>query len=128
MRTDSKIFLVLGCLFLATAGSLSAFGFHGPDEILSADDRIAWGWAVDMQYYHSLGLILVAILAHVLGQSRFIWLGGALMTGGILIFSIMIYLNALGVLESLSFIVPYGGTMFMLSWVVLAIAALRGAP
>ena len=46
-----------------------------------------------------------------------------LMTGGIAVFSIMLYLNALGVLESLSFIVPYGGTMFMLSWVALGIGA-----
>jgi uncharacterized membrane protein YgdD (TMEM256/DUF423 family) len=126
MRTDSKIFLVLGCLFLATAGSLSAFGFHGPETILTPDERIAWGWAVDMQYYHSLGLLLVALLANVVGQSRFIWLGGALMTAGIAVFSIMIYLNALGVLESLSFIVPYGGAMFMLSWLALAIGALSG--
>ena len=68
MSKDGKIFIVIGCLLLATAGSLSAFGFHGPDDMLTVEERVSWGWAVEMQYYHALGLILVGILANVLGR------------------------------------------------------------
>ena len=125
MRTDSKIFIALGCLFLATAGGLSAFGFHGPEDILTPENRISWAWAVEMQYYHGLGLILVGLLANALGKSWFLRLAGILMTSGILVFSILIYAGVLGAPEALGQIVPTGGTMFMLSWVSLAIGVLR---
>jgi uncharacterized membrane protein YgdD (TMEM256/DUF423 family) len=125
MIKESKIFIVIGCVFLATAGSLSAFGFHGPDDMLTVEERASWGWAVEMQYYHALGLILVGILANALGTSWFIRVAGILMIGGIIVFSFLIYAGALGALEQLSPIVPYGGTMFMLSWAALAIGVLR---
>ena len=124
MTRDSKIFIVIGCVFLATAGALSAFGFHGPDDILTPDKRESWAWAVEMQYYHGLGLILVGVLANTLGASWFISAAGILMIGGILVFSFLVYAGALGVLEQLSSIIPYGGMMLMLSWASLAIGAL----
>lgn len=124
MIKESKIFIVIGCVFLATAGSLSAFGFHGPDDILTPENRISWAWAVEMQYYHGLGLVLVGLLANALGKSWFLRLAGILMTAGILVFSILIYAGVLGAPEALGQIVPTGGTMFMLSWVSLAIGVL----
>ena len=125
MIKESKRFIVIGCVFLATAGALSAFGFHGPEDILTPENRISWAWAVEMQYYHGLGLILVGLLANALGKSWFLRLAGILMTSGILVFSILIYAGVLGAPEALGQIVPTGGTMFMLSWVSLAIGVLR---
>ncbi len=58
MSLSSKIFLVSGCLFLASAGALSAYGFHGLPATVGPDQRAAWEWAVQMQYYHGLGLVL----------------------------------------------------------------------
>jgi len=32
MSADYKFFIVMGCFFLAIAGALAAFGFHGPEK------------------------------------------------------------------------------------------------
>jgi len=124
MSTENKIFLVLACFFLATAGALAAFGFHGPADIMTPEKRPSWQWAVDMQYFHGLGLIAVAVLGHLLGASWFIRIAGALMVGGILVFSGLVYAGTFGLLESVSEIVPTGGSMLMLSWVFLAVGVL----
>jgi uncharacterized membrane protein YgdD (TMEM256/DUF423 family) len=131
MAGDSTIFVVAGCVFLATAGALGAFGFHGPEEIMTPEKRPSWAWGVEMQYYHGLGLVLVGILANQLGASWFIRGAGALMIAGIFVFSGLIYAETLGMPESIGEIVPTGGAMLMLSWIALAIgvvrAMLRGA-
>jgi uncharacterized membrane protein YgdD (TMEM256/DUF423 family) len=125
MSFESRTFIVFGCLFLATAGALAAFGFHGPAEIMTAEKLPSWTWAVDMQFYHGLGLLLVGLLSHQCGKSWFIRGAGVLMIGGVLIFSGLVYAQTLGAPESVGEIVPSGGTMMMLSWICLAIGVVR---
>lgn len=124
MPTESKFFIIVGCFFLATAGALAAFGFHGPEDILTPEKRQSWGWAVDMQYYHGGGLVLVGMLIRQCGSSWFIRGAGILMIAGILIFSGLVYAETLGMPEAIGEIVPTGGSMLMLSWVALAIGVL----
>ena len=62
MAGESKVYIGAGCFFLATGGALAAFGFHGPADIMTPETQQSWGWAVDMQFYHGLGLVLVGIL------------------------------------------------------------------
>jgi len=124
MAADSRFFIVIGCLFLATAGALAAFGFHGPADIMTPEKRPSWAWAVEMQYYHGGGLVLLGILTNQLGKSWFLRAAGALMICGILVFSGLVYAGTFGVLLSLSQIVPTGGSMLMLSWVVVALGIL----
>jgi uncharacterized membrane protein YgdD (TMEM256/DUF423 family) len=125
MANIEKTLIIVGCLSLTAAAMLSAYGFHGLDEVLSAEKKASWAWAVEMQYYHSLGLILIAFISAVLGGSLLIRLAGTLMTAGMIIFSGLIYAEALGAPPSLGEIVPMGGTCFMLSWVLVAVAILR---
>jgi len=125
MTNFEKTLIVVGCLSLTAAAMLSAYGFHGLDEVLSAEKKASWGWAVEMQYYHSLGLILISVVSAVLGGSLIIRLAGGLMITGMVIFSGLIYAETLGAPESVGEIVPMGGTCFMLSWVLVAIAIIR---
>jgi uncharacterized membrane protein YgdD (TMEM256/DUF423 family) len=123
--TDSRIFIAIGCVFLATAGSLAAFGFHGPEDIMTPEKLPSWAWGVEMQFYHGLGLVLVGILAKQVGASWFIRGAGILMVAGVFVFSVLIYAETLGAPEAVGEIVPTGGAMLMLSWVALAIGVLR---
>ena len=122
MSVESKIFFVLGCVFLATAGAFAAFGFHGPVDVLPLAKRASWAWAVEMQYYHGAGLLFVALLMHLLGVSWLLRIAAGLMVVGILVFSGLIYAGSLGAPEALGEIVPSGGFMLMVSWLVLAAA------
>ena len=125
MSTESKWFIAIGCVFLTTAGALAAFGFHGPAEILTPPKRASWAWAVEMQYYHGVGLLAVGLLTHLLGGSWLLRSAGLLMIAGVLIFSGLIYAGTLGAPEALGEIVPSGGFMLMVSWLVLAAGVLR---
>jgi uncharacterized membrane protein YgdD (TMEM256/DUF423 family) len=127
MQGIDRSFIILGALSLVAAAILSAYGFHGLADVLGEEKQASWAWAVDMQYYHSLGLILVGILGLQLGPSWPLRIGGALMIAGVLIFSGLIYAEALGAPEALGEIVPTGGTAFMLGWTAVALGVWRAA-
>ncbi len=120
----SKAFLVIGGLSLLVATQLSAIGFHALNDVLTPEKRESWHWATEMQFYHSLGLILLALLAPLLGNSRLVTLAGGLMVLGLLLFSGSIYLGSLGV-PTVGQLAPIGGGSFMLSWLLVAVAAIR---
>ena len=127
MQNVERGLMIAGCLLLAAAGALSAYGFHGLADSISPAKQESWHWAVDMQFYHSLGLILTGLIG---AQSGPVWLprlAGSAMLAGILIFSGLIYAEILGAPEAWGEIVPFGGTLFMISWVLLAGAAWRAA-
>lgn len=125
MQTVERSLIVTGCLLLTAAGALSAYGFHGLADSISPARQESWQWAVDMHFYHALGLILVGLLGSRTTPRWVPRLAGLAMLGGILIFSGLIYAEILGAPAAWGEIVPFGGTLFMVSWVLLAIAAWR---
>jgi uncharacterized membrane protein YgdD (TMEM256/DUF423 family) len=125
MQSVERGLIVIGCVLLAGAGALSAYGFHGLPDTVGPAKLQSWGWAVDMQFYHALGLILVGLLGSRTQPRWLPRLAGAAMLAGILIFSGLIYAETLGAPESWGEIVPFGGTLFMVSWLMVAVAAWR---
>lgn len=124
LPASSKTFIVIGALSLLVATQLSAIGFHALNEILTPAQRESWHWATEMQFYHSIGLIVLALLAPRLADSRLITWAGGLMVLGLLLFSGGIYLGSLGV-SAVGQVAPLGGSSFMLAWLLVAIAAFR---
>jgi uncharacterized membrane protein YgdD (TMEM256/DUF423 family) len=124
MTITNKAFIIIGALSLTLATMLSAYGFHGLAGEISAAKQASWGWAVQIQSYHSLGLILVAALSHQWSGSMLLKGAGALIIAGMLIFSGSIYAEILGAPEAIGEIAPYGGTSIMLAWALVALAAL----
>ena len=122
MLKSSKKFIIIGCLSLTTTAVLSAYGFHGLADKLSPADQASWGWAVDMQFFHSLGLIIIALLNMKLRGSRLLNLASWLMVLGMVIFCGSIYAEKLGAPAALGEIAPYGGTSFMIAWATVALA------
>ncbi len=120
MSKTGKLFVIFGALSLAIAAMLSAYGFHGLAKTASAEQLDAWNWAIRMQSYHSLGLLLIAIMVNQLGRSLFFGLAGWLFILGIMIFSGSIYLVSLGAPAAIGEIAPAGGMSFMLGWVLVA--------
>ncbi len=125
MQGMERGFMIIGALSLTAAALLSAYGFHGLADVLSPAKQASWSWAVEMQFYHSLGLIIVGLLSHQLGTSWSLRLGGLLMLAGMLIFSGLIYATSLGAPQAWGQIVPTGGTAFMLGWIAVALGVWR---
>ena len=120
----SRVLLIIGSLSLLTATQLSALGFHALSNVLTPQQQAAWHWATELQFYHSLGLILLALIAPALGNSRLVAWAGGIMTLGLVLFSGTIYVSSLG-LAPVGQLAPAGGGSFMLAWLLVAIAAFR---
>lgn len=123
MTRHDKIFVIVGALLLSTGAMLSAYGFHGLADSLTEADRLSWRWAVQMQTYHSLALILVALLNARFGPSMLLTFAGWLFIFGMVVFCGSIYATKLGGPAVLGEVAPIGGSSFMIAWLIVALAA-----
>lgn len=120
-----------GVLFLAVA--LGAFGAHGLKTHVDQEGLAQWRTAVEYQFYHGLGLLLLAGMASRL-PALSVRLVRLSFTFGILLFCGSIYLLATrdvtglqGLVPVLGPITPLGGLCFMVGWAALFITAWRRA-
>ena len=122
--------------FLAAAGvALGAYGAHGLSGLLAGwgyagDDltrRLAnYETAVRYQMFHALGLVLVGLALQ--SRANFWWNASAwAMLLGIAIFCGLLYVLALAGpnLRWLGAVVPLGGLSLIVSWLLLAVGALK---
>jgi uncharacterized membrane protein YgdD (TMEM256/DUF423 family) len=116
----------VGAIAGAIGVVLGAFGAHALKSRVSEDLLSVFEIGVRYQMYHALALFAVAWAAgHMPGS----WINasGWLFTSGILIFSGSLYLMTLTGERWLGAVTPVGGLCFILGWIALAVAALRGS-
>lgn len=119
-----RTLIVLGAGFSGLAVVLGAFGAHGLESRLSERALATWHTGVQYHFIHALGLLLLAALwAHV--NPGWGLAAAIAFVLGILLFSGSLYGLALGAPRILGAVAPIGGTLFILGWLALAIAALR---
>ncbi len=117
--------LVLGALFALLAVMAGAFGAHGLRGVVDARGLEVFQTAVTYQIYHSLALILVAILP-VAGLSRhLLGIAAGFFVAGILLFSGSLYLLVLMDLRWMGPVTPVGGIGFMVGWILVLMAGFR---
>ena len=121
----SRLLIHFACLSLASAAMLSAYGFHGlPGKV--PDAKIAsWAWANQFQFYHSIGIVIVALLLRRQPRSAPLLGAVALMIVGLVLFSGSIYAEVLGAPAAIGEVAPLGGSAFMLAWLLAGIGAWR---
>jgi uncharacterized membrane protein YgdD (TMEM256/DUF423 family) len=124
MTILNKTFLIIGALFLMTATMLGAYGFHGLADSLTEADRLSWRWAVQLQVYHSLALILITLLSLQVGAAKLLDIARGLFVFGIIIFSGSVYAEKLGAPAAIGEMAPIGGASFMLAWALVALAVI----
>ncbi len=109
---------------LAGLGVLAgAFGAHGLEGRLSADQLETFEVAVRYQMYHALALVLLGLLMP--RTPRIMAAAGWLFLAGIVLFSGCLYAWVLTGIRTFALIVPLGGTFFLLGWLTLTLAMLR---
>ena len=125
-----KTFLSLGALFGGIAVALGAFGAHGLKKIVSTDVVSVFQTGVQYQMYHTLALLVIAIVYERLPNKWIKW-SGHLFSFGILFFSGSLYLiTALKAEERstpalIGAITPIGGLLFILGWLSFLIGLFR---
>jgi len=125
MQTFSQLFLLLGSLNMMLAVIIGAFGAHGLKSHLSADLMAVYQTANEYHFYHALGLIFVGLIAIHFPVSIWLKVSGWIMLAGIILFSGSLYLLAISGMKWLGMITPFGGLLFIFSWLALCISILK---
>jgi uncharacterized membrane protein YgdD (TMEM256/DUF423 family) len=115
-----KTFLRLGSFLALLAVAIGAFGAHKLASVLPADRLEVFHTGVRYHFYHSFGVLIVAVLLHF-RKTSLILAAGWLFFTGIVLFSGSLYLLAfkdmlilpMNVLGPLT---PIGGVLFITGW------------
>ncbi|MCF6094055.1 DUF423 domain-containing protein [Microaerobacter geothermalis] len=121
-----KLFVILGSLNMFLSVALGAFGAHGLKGKISPDLLAIYQTGVQYQMIHAIALIFIAILSDRLGAISLMNWSGWLFQIGILLFSGSLYALSISGIKVLGAITPFGGVAFLLGWILLALAAIRG--
>src|SRR6476661_4556450 len=121
-----KIWTVTAAVLGGLAVACGAFGAHSLKARFTADDPMLGNWetAARYQMYHALALLAVGLLA-ARTPSRFLTFAGLSMTLGTVIFSGCLYALVLTGERRLGAVVPLGGVLMIVGWVLLAISGFR---
>jgi len=117
--------LVLGALFALLAVMAGAGGARGLRGVIDERGLEAFWTAVTYQIYHSLALILVAILPVAGLSRRLLGIAAGFFVAGILLFSGSLYLLVLTDLRWIGPVTPVGGIGFMVGWILVLMAGFR---
>ena len=117
--------LVLVALFALLAVMAGAFGAHGLRGVIDERGLEVFQTAVTYQIYHSLALILVAILPVAGLSRRLLGIAAGFLVAGILLFSGSLYLLVLTGLRWMGPVTPVGGIGFMVGWILVLMAGFR---
>lgn len=122
---NAMLALLIGALYGGLGVVLGAFGAHALKARLEPAMLATWDTAVLYQLVHGLALLLVALIARTStlpGLSVAMWSFAI----GVLLFSGSLYVLALGGPRWLGPVTPLGGVAFIVGWLAIVVAAVRG--
>lgn len=120
-----QFFLIAGAVNALLSVAFGAFGAHMLEGRVAEKYLDTWQTAVQYQMFHSIGLMVVAVLMSttLIGPLGSLSWAGYLMLAGIVIFSGSLYVLSLTGISILGAITPIGGVAFIAGWIMLIIAA-----
>lgn len=119
-----RTFLLIGSVYGFLGVALGAFGAHALKSRLSPDMLAVFETGVRYQMYHAFAILIVAAAIGHLGSIRLLNVAGWSFTVGILLFSGSLYALSLSEIRALGAVTPFGGLLFLLGWICLAVFAL----
>ena len=119
-----KRFLSVGALSGALAVALGAFGAHTLKQLVPAETVNTFETGVRYQVYHTIALLLVAIIFERFPNKWVKWAGSCFIIGIILFSGSLYALTALKAtdqvgLGGIGIITPIGGLFFVVGWLFL---------
>ena len=116
--------IMTASLLLALAVIIGAFGAHVLGPRLGAHYLNVYETGVHYQFYGSLGVLLIGILA-VSHPSRLLHYAAGLLVLGVVLFSGSLYVLAVTKIKMLGIITPFGGMSMIAGWLCLFFAVRR---
>jgi len=115
----AKRFLIIGALLAMFSVILGAFGAHLLKDGLTEARFETFSTAVDYQFWHALGLMIVGVAGFKLSSNSWLIAGYCLLAGA-LIFSGSLYLLIATNTGWLGAITPIGGILMIIGWALFA--------
>ena len=127
----NKRIIITASLLGVLAVITGAFGAHGLKALITSAQLEIWHTAVQYNFYHVFALLFLSTFGRF--KNNLIVAAYYFFTFGIILFSGSLYLMACkdilglntGLTKVLGPITPVGGLLFILGWIMLALAALR---
>ena len=118
MNQTAIKFIKIGSVLMALSVALGAFGAHALKNVLDEHMHAVYNTAVEYQFYHALGLLIVGFVANF-NPAKKVNFAGNLMFISAIIFSGSLYIMTTSGLKWLGAITPIGGTGFIIAWLIL---------
>ena len=116
-------YLMIAGLFGVTGVAAGAFGAHALQASVSPERVDIWETAAQYHLIHATVMLALALHSQADDSRWRVPLMG--FTLGVLLFSCSLYALVLTDITRLAMITPLGGLLLMLSWLMLAIKALK---
>ena len=124
LHPQAKKALVLGTGLLALAVLIGAFGAHGLKNMVEAEKLVTFETGVRYHFYHGFGLVLLGLIQQSFQTTDLKVSTWSFLVGTIL-FSFNCYFYVLTGMKVFAMIVPVGGLLFVLGWVVMMVKILK---
>ncbi|CAG9620073.1 DUF423 domain-containing protein [Sutcliffiella rhizosphaerae] len=121
-----NVFIILAAINAFLAVAFGAFGSHGLEGKVSERMIEIWKTGVTYQMFHTGGLFIVALLMDRFSSTGLLTTAGWAFFIGIIFFSGSLYILTLSGVKILGAITPIGGVAFLIGWVLIIIAAVKG--
>lgn len=103
---------------------LGAFGAHGLEKTLDVKMLQRFHTGVEYQFYHAFALLATGLLREHYKHKLLDYAGYAYIIG-ILLFSASLYIYALTGITAIAIITPFGGTAFIVGWLLLLLFLIK---
>ncbi|MGN7358188.1 DUF423 domain-containing protein [Paenibacillus sp. SAF-054] len=117
-------FMMIGALMAMLSVAIGAFGAHLLEPIVGESSIKVYETGVQYHMIHALGILLIAIIAGIWGDSRRLAWAGWLLFAGIILFSGSLYALTITGVKPLGIITPFGGVAFIAGWICLMAEAI----
>ena len=117
----TKLFFMTGTLGGFFSVALGAFAAHGLKAQLTVQLLATFKTAVEYQFFHSLALILIALVLTIKPKTQYLNIAGWSMIIGMVLFSGSLYALVITGVKSLGMITPLGGVAFLIGWLAFSL-------
>lgn len=121
----ARIYIITGAIMAGLAVVLGAFAAHGLKTILSPSELATFETGVRYQMYHGLALLCLPGLAALITAKWANRVARCFVIGCVL-FSGSLYLLATAGVKWFGPITPLGGVFFIVGWILLIVALVKG--
>lgn len=123
--TMAKAYVIIGAIAAGLAVVLGAFAAHGLKAVLSPSELITFETGVRYQMYHGIALLCLPGLTALLSAKWANCVALCFVTGCVL-FSGSLYVLAITGVKWFGPITPLGGVFFIVGWILLVVALVKG--